>query len=62
MDANDAFVTTLWLLDKSSTVPSSIFCLRKLKNLHIVDMSFAGGKRHFHHFTHWEHLLNVIFI
>jgi Leucine-rich repeat (LRR) protein len=42
MDSGDSFVTSLVLRDMGSSVPESIFCLKKLQYLHIENMHFMN--------------------
>jgi hypothetical protein len=46
MDDSDSFVVSLQLRDMGSSVPESIFCLEKLRELNIRTMRFINGNNH----------------
>jgi hypothetical protein len=46
MDETGTFVTYLRLAKTNATVPESIFCLKNLEHLRIMNMNFINGKSH----------------
>lgn len=46
MDETGTFVTYLRLANTNATVPESIFCLKNLEHLLIINMNFINGKNH----------------
>jgi hypothetical protein len=45
MDKMNTFVSSLDLTDTGSTIPESIFCLKKLDRLLIMNMVFMNGNK-----------------
>lgn len=43
MDTSNTYVIELFLRDYNSTIPESIFCLKRLGQLYIENMKFTNG-------------------
>lgn len=44
MDTSNTYVIQLYLRDYNSTIPESIFCLKRLNHLQIENMKFINGR------------------